>query len=161
MTITTLRALAPIDQTKKWIDEHRDDLVAYTQEHFPFMEREMAIAMFTHLWSRLINRSMKDHGYTLDEAEYYQAACFVYLRSGRSAPTSDEDIGWHVLLGYSIEYAAVTHALVGHAVPHLPNDIPGWLSTDGDGVFASRGCMTGHTGTGGDCINPVKKQPTK
>ncbi len=136
------------DWAKQWCAENHDAMVAYIVKHYPNLPVGKVEAMIDHLWTRLVNRIVKDFGRTLEEAERAQARGLAFLvrRSstgeGPSSPDEEEDLGWHTFMWYTLEFEAAGHVLTGRPIHHLPNDVPGWpQASDHDGVqAAARGC---------------------
>lgn len=181
MTTTLEETLQVVDWAKAWCHDNRDRMVEYLVEHYPRLKPDKLEAMIDQLWTRLVNRIIKDFGCSLEEAERAQARGLAFLvripkTEGSSSPDQEEDRGWHNFVLYSLEYEAACDVLCGNFIHHLPNDVAGWPqgrnspcggedtytcvdprateSRVGPVVSGRVDCTTGHKGSGGDCIRP-------
>lgn len=79
-------------------------------------------------WERLVNRVMKDHQKTREEAELIMDGAFGFLKLCASypgnhlAPSKLVDIGWHTFLLYTKEYQAFCTLVARQFIHHEPND---------------------------------------
>jgi hypothetical protein len=127
---STITLPATIERWNEWIVRHCEELVTHLVESIPF-DLAIAESAIDHLTSRLACALVKDRGCSREDADRYVALGLNFLEEvannpGQSfSPTPDADIGWHMLMIYTGEYAAVCQVLVGRYVHHIPNDIPG------------------------------------
>lgn len=94
------------------------------------------------LWDRLVGRTMLDLEFQQRfgreavaaqrrwaERILNQTIAFLYLlagdRGGNHSPSPLVDIGWHVFLMYTREYAEFCNRVLGRFIHHSPNDVPG------------------------------------
>lgn len=110
---------------------HHDAMVAHMEQLPGVGHREADLAV-GQWWARLVNRLMAEKLYTRDQAEAAVDAGLRFLYRTRNddhcVPTPTEDDGWHVMLPYTAEYAALCHAIAGRFLHHRPNDIAGAMT---------------------------------
>lgn len=128
------------------LDSHRDAMTAYMMLQFGTDPREAALAI-GQLWARWVARCAKDTGRTPASAEDAVTAALEFLTSARHIPGALADDGWHTMLGYTREYAALCHALTGRFIHHCPSDIAG-LPRKGD---CSNNCDCADSKAEGGC----------
>ncbi|MCI0688957.1 MAG: hypothetical protein L0Y54_17260 [Sporichthyaceae bacterium] len=80
------------------------------------------------LWDRLVDRIMHEEELDRSLAERIMNEALGFLRlvaqdpSQAYAPSSLVDIGWHTLVLYTREYAALCHRVAGRFIHHEPDD---------------------------------------
>jgi hypothetical protein len=80
---------------------------------------------------RLVNRIVKDEGTERPLAERILDQALGFLRlcalepNGHYSPSSLVDIGWHTLIMYTRDYAALCDRLGGGFIHHEPSDVSG------------------------------------
>jgi hypothetical protein len=88
----------------------------------------------TKLWTRLVNRIVKDENISLELAEESLDQALGFLKrcangTGGNVPTPLEDIGWHTFILYTREYAEFCYRIAGRFIHHSPTDEDGVEST--------------------------------
>lgn len=82
------------------------------------------------LFEVLVGRIVKDDGLERDTAERVMDQALAFLAtSGKTigntlAPSSLVDVGWHVFLLYTREYADFCSRVAGRYIHHVPDDSP-------------------------------------
>lgn len=94
------------------------------------------------LWSRLVNRVMKDHEFQdiyghesvevqsdIAESIMDQTVSFLQVvatgTDGPYSPSEQVDIGWHTFIVYTREYGEFCQQIAGRMIHHAPSDVPG------------------------------------
>lgn len=98
-----------------------------------------------YLFDRLVRRIMVDHGQdrataerTMDQALVFLAACAENTSTPLS-PSEWVDIGWHVFILFTREYAEFCEQIAGRFLHHVPDDEADLTDTD---LRGCRGRMT-------------------
>ncbi len=116
---TTLLAGRPL------LESNRDAMTTYMVTQFGADPREAELAI-EQLWTRWVLRCATDTGRTPASAGDAVTAALAFLTDPAvHSPGALADDGWHTMLGYTREYAALCHALTGHFIHHCPNDVAG------------------------------------
>ncbi|HEX6461854.1 MAG TPA: hypothetical protein VFZ58_01110 [Candidatus Saccharimonadales bacterium] len=83
------------------------------------------------LWTRLVNRIVKDENVDMALAERIMDQALAFLRlcsaepEGCYSPSPLVDIGWHTFILYTREYAAFCRGLGSQFIHHAPSDEDG------------------------------------
>jgi hypothetical protein len=146
------------------LDRHQDKMITYIAGNYPWAP---AKEMVTNWWDRLVARLVEDYphkgvdhtlaGRILNEALGFLQLCTVENGHG---PSEMVDLGWHTMILYTMEYAALCDAMAGRFMHHLPTDLPSDTHSmcdacgscggdDGDGKTKAKRCTT--CGSGGGC----------
>lgn len=115
------------------LDTNRDAMVRRLVE-VHHIGPPRAAAMIDQWWHRLVNRLIVDYAHKgMDRplAERIQNEAFGYLRmcaltSDAYGPSSLVDEGWHNAVLYTLEYDALSYALAGRFLHHVPTDLVGF-----------------------------------
>lgn len=92
------------------------------------------------LFERFVSRIMKDHAFDHDYASKIMSNALAFLGtcavnpSAQLSPSSTVDIGWHTVILYTRQYAALCDTLAGGFIHHVPDDD----SEAGDGTQYDR-----------------------
>jgi hypothetical protein len=110
---------------------HHDAMVAH-MEQLPGVDHREAELAISQWWDRCVNRLAAERGFPQDRAEFVmdRGVQFLYRTRDDShcVPTPAEDDGWHGMLGYTAEYAALCDAIAGRFLHHRPNDVIGAMT---------------------------------
>jgi len=80
------------------------------------------------IWDQLVSRISRDHAVDWSYAERIMDQTLAFLRlcaanSGESyAPSNIVDIGWHMFILFTREYADFCQRLAGRFIHHIPRD---------------------------------------
>jgi hypothetical protein len=85
-------------------------------------EAELSIGQ---LWDRWVLRCARDTGRDTGYGATAVTAALAFLADDTHSPGTVADDGWHTMLGYTREYAALCHAIRGQFINHCPNDVAG------------------------------------
>lgn len=111
--------------------DHHDAMVAHMEE-LPGVDHREADLAIGQWWTRCVNRLVTEQNMSQPQAEYVMNAGVEFLYRTRDdnhcVPTPAEDDGWHVMLPYTAEYAAFSHAIAGRFLHHRPNDVIGAMT---------------------------------
>lgn len=84
------------------------------------------------LFGRLAGRIVKDKGTTpeladriTDQALAFLGACAAHGRGANLVPSAAVDIGWHMFILHTREYAAFCEQVAGFFIHHVPTDEDG------------------------------------
>lgn len=89
------------------------------------------------LFTRLVNRIMREEEVTRDQAERVIVQALAFLRActlapeTRLAPSKQVDQGWHAFILYTREYTEFCERLAGGYIHHTPDDGPTGPRVDG------------------------------
>ena len=87
---------------------------------------DYAEAAVSQLWTRWVLRCALDHDMDTREAAAAVTAGLAFLADTEThSPSRVADAGWHTMLSYTREYAALCHALRGKFIHHCPSDVAG------------------------------------
>lgn len=98
---------------------------------------------FTHqyvvglsLWDRIVARIARENSISADDASRIMDQALGFLRliamdpRAEYSPSPTVDIGWHAIILYTKDYAALCQSLAGHFIHHVPQDSPSDCSTN-------------------------------
>lgn len=89
------------------------------------------------LWERLVHRLVRDEAIERDLAERIMNEALGFLQlcarepDGKFSPSATVDIGWHVFVLYTKDYANFSQRVAGRFLHHEPTDDPGTDYSDG------------------------------
>lgn len=94
------------------------------------------------LFGRLADRIVKDKGTDrelaeriTDQALAFLGACAVHGRGAALVPSAAVDIGWHMFILHTRDYAAFCEDVAGFFIHHVPTDDTGEPAGDPVGVL--------------------------